>query len=178
MKTMYLSYLLGLVAIGLQSCTANAPQDGFCVRSCGSRPIGGGKIKGVALDEKGVVFENCQVGSELPQLTYRFYIYEDLSDSNAGGTSNSESSGESTGGTNAQFPNRMGKAGISITPLVGGYNRIDTPTKDWCTDSCGYAEIAFTPTCFEQETNVGLVAPGMMFEGEGPPSTPFNVKFD
>lgn len=179
MKLLSADCLMLLALLAINACAANAPQDGVCVRSCGSRPVGGGNVKGVALNDP-VKFSKCQLGEKLPQVTYRFFVYEDLSASNSGGSSSSSSSsgssssGSASSGTNAQFPKRIGKAGVSITPLADG-NDVDTPKKDWCTDSCGFAEVSFTPTCFEQDVSVGIIAPGMIFDGEGPPKIKFSV---
>lgn len=175
MKSIWIKLLSVWGCLLLAGCAANAPQDGACVRSCGSRPIGGGNVKGVALSDA-VTFSKCQPGSTLPQVKYRFFIYEDLSGSNAGGTS--DSAGTKPGGSNAKFPSRMGKAGVAVEPLVDGFVELDTPPNERCTDSCGFVEIAFTPQCQEQDVSIGVLAPGMTFDGEGAPKTKFSVSFD
>jgi hypothetical protein len=176
MKAFQLMLVLFTVIPHVIACTANAPQEGICVRSCANRPIGGGNVRAIALSEA-VTFKNCTKGNELDKVTYRFFVYEDMS--GVGSSSGSGGSSGSSGASNdAKFPSRIGKAGVAITPMVNGYNRLDTPSKDWCTDSCGYAEVAFYPTCAEQDISIGIIVPGMIYDGEGPPATKFTVTLE
>lgn len=156
-----------IAAFALVGCTASAPDDGVCKRTCGNRPIGGGKIRGLALNPK-VTFSKCNPGQVLPQQTFRFLIYDDTSK----GSSTTTPTDNST-----SVPTRIPKAGISFTPVYPGSGTLDTPTNQWCTDSCGIAELQFTPTCFAQDVGVGVIVPGMVFDdgSTGIPTTQFSV---
>lgn len=167
-----LNFLIFMFAVvpQLQSCTASAPNDGVCVRSCGNRPVGGGRVYGTPLSDATTI-KNCKVGQELNPITYRFFVYEDMKASNT-------TSGDKPSSTDAQFPPRIGKAGVAITPLVDGYNRLDTPASDLCTDSCGFAEVTFTPTCYEQDVSIGIISTGMIFDDGGPPKIKFTISME
>ena len=100
MKHVLLAFSM-LTAIYVAGCTANAPDEGVCKRTCGSRPVGGGKIRGVALNPK-VTFSKCSAGQELPQQTFRYLIYDDTS------------TGTTTTDTSTTVPSRIPKAGMSF----------------------------------------------------------------
>jgi len=172
MKATVILFLVWYISLMNVSCTAAATDEG-CQRSCGTRPIGGGKLRGLALG--GDVTYECSGGGALPQQTYKFFIYEDTSaDSAAGSTSGSTSDTASPG---VSVPKRIPKAGIAFTPLIPGGMTIDTPTGDWCTDSCGIATLQFTPTCTKQNVQIGVLVPGMLYDDEkGAPTKGFEVK--
>jgi hypothetical protein len=166
MRTFYLFFLAFLPVIDLAGCTASAQKDGICARTCGSRPVGGGKIRGIPLSEA-VSFSKCSEGKELPQQTYVFFIYDDLS------------TGAAPTASTGDLPSRIPKAGVAFTPIVPGFNTLDTPSSEWCTDSCGYAEVKFTPTCAQQAISIGVLVPGMLYDGATTvPSTKFTVTLD
>ncbi len=167
-----------IVTLGLtlvSSCVAEAPKEGSCSRKCSPRQIGGGTNLNVVTLGPGVTFKNCQAGSELQQQKYQFYVYEDMRETNANGSTGTEGSG-------VPFPDRIGKANIAVVPTGLGdetdsWARLDTPTDELCTDSCGYVDIHFTPKCYQQEISIGLIVPGADYS-EGVPTIPFKVVFD
>ena len=172
MKSTVLSCLMLWLSLTNVSCTAAATSEG-CQRSCGNRPIGGGKIRAMALG--GDVTYKCTGSGALPQQTYKFFIYEDLSTSSAGGSSTGGTAGSGSAVT-AGLPTRLPKAGIAFTPLIPGGMTIDTPVSDMCTDSCGIATLQFTPSCSPQDVKIGIVVPGMLYDdGNGAPSKGFSV---
>ena len=67
-----------------------------------------------------------------------------------------------------------------MTPVYPGSGTLDTPNSEWCTDSCGIAEVKFTPTCLAQDVGVGVIVPGMLFDDGATsiPSTQFTVTLD
>lgn len=146
--------VLFLIVILNQSCSAGASSGSPCQRSCGNRPVGGGNLKGIAYtpDLKFI----CGAGGTLPQQTLHFLIYEDNKEQAANnGGAGGNNAGQPPSG--AQIPERLPKAGIAFTPSVPSLVTLDTPTSDWCTDSCGIAEIKFTPIC--GNTGEGIIMP-------------------
>lgn len=137
--------LLIMMATG---CTAGGAGDTPCQRACGNRPIGGGNLKGVAYTDK--LEFTCAAGATLGQQSVYFLIYED----------NPKSDGKD--GVEVNIPERLPKAGISFTPIVPANVTLDSTSSDWCTDSCGVAEIKFTPTCGSFGTSfISPLVPGM-----------------
>jgi hypothetical protein len=160
------------------SCTANAPNDGgVCQKSCGSRVIGGGKIRALPLSNK-ITFKNCTAASTLPEQSFKFLVYEE----------NSVSAGSSSAGNDDAakdpatqlIPTRIPKAGIAFTPFAPGFIDLSSEPAEWCTDSCGIAEVKFTPKCFEQDVQVGILVPGMLFDdgNNTVPATQFVVEME
>jgi hypothetical protein len=174
-----MAMLLGLMTSG---CTANAPADGVCQKTCGSRPIGGGKI-GVVPISSGVSFKNCKAGETLPTQTYRYLVYHDTSSGSGSGSTTGSTSGSTSGSTAgagaSADPNliasRIPIPGIAFTPEANGFLNVTSDSSQWCTDSCGVAEVSFSPTCFEQDANIGILVPGMLYD-DGSNSVP-SIKF-
>jgi hypothetical protein len=160
MRKLWLSQVLtSFLWIGLFSCTANAPNNQLvCKRSCGNRVIGGGYLRALPLSSK-LSMKCGNAGASLPQQTFRFLVYEDTT---ATGSTTTGSSGTSS--SNAALPGRIPKGGISFTPVTAGAITIDSEITNWCTDSCGIAEVIFTPTCAEQDVTVGIIVPGMLYD--------------
>lgn len=137
--------LLFMIATG---CTAGGGGNTPCQRACGNRPIGGGNLKGVAYSPSADY--KCPSGASIGQQSVYFLIYED----------NPKSSGKD--GVEVNIPERIPKAGISFTPIVPANVTLDSTSNDWCTDSCGIAEIKFTPTCGSYGSGViAALVPGM-----------------
>jgi hypothetical protein len=91
-----------------------------------------------------------------------FLIYEDTKGA------------EDPADTSAKVPERLPKAGIAFTPMVPASVTLDSPSSDWCTDSCGIAEIKFTPICGQiSESFIAPLVPGMT--GGEIPKTTFNL---
>lgn len=155
---------LACIGVGyLTSCTAGASGDSPCQRTCGNRPVGGGNLKGVAYTSE-LSFQ-CSSGTNLAQQTLYFLIYEDTgSDQPEGGADD----------TSAKVPDRIPKAGIAFTPMVPSSVTLDSDSSDWCTDSCGIAEIKFTPICGQISNSfVAPLVPGMT--GDELPKTTFSL---
>jgi hypothetical protein len=152
-------------------CAANANSDGSCKRTCGSRPVGGGRYKGVALDTAETW--KCTAGTQLPQRTFHFLVYEETSSASA-----------TTSDPKSDVPKRIPVAGVNFTalsvPMTGtdGSSDLDTPTSEMCTDSCGVAQFSFTPVCASQDLNVSIYVPGMVFDDTflAMPATKFSVE--
>jgi hypothetical protein len=161
------SALTGLLVV---ACTANAPANGVCKKSCGSRPIGGGNIKVLPLS-KDLTISNCKAGVTLPSQIFRYFVYQDMSQANSG----SKTDGKSESGSLATA-NRLPAAGIAFTPQIQGYLTVTTDSSEWCTDSCGVAEVEFSATCNEQDVQIGLLVPGMLYDDNAVASTRFTVK--
>jgi hypothetical protein len=137
--------LLLMIATG---CTAGGAGNTPCQRACGNRPIGGGNLKGVAYSPSADY--KCASGASIGQQSVYFLIYED----------NPKSGGKD--GVEVNIPERIPKAGISFTPIVPANVTLDSTSSDWCTDSCGIAEIKFTPTCGSYGSGViAALVPGM-----------------
>ena len=152
--------LVWLLLIMLQhSCSAGASSGSPCQRSCGNRPVGGGNLKGFAYTSELKFL--CAGGGTLPQQTLHFLIYEDTKEeaANNGGAGGNNAGQESSG---AQLPERLPKGGIAFTPSVPSLVTLDTPSSDWCTDSCGIAEIKITPICANIGEGIIMpIVPGM-----------------
>lgn len=155
---------LASLGIGyLSGCSAGASSDSPCQRTCGNRPVGGGNLKGVPYTSN-LAFE-CTSGANIGQQTLYFLIYEDT------GTGQSEGGGNDS---SAKVPERIPKAGIAFTPMVPSSVTLDSPSSDWCTDSCGIAEIKFTPICGQiSDSFIAPLVPGMT--GSELPKTTFKL---
>jgi len=152
---------LGLFGIGyLSGCTAGAAGDTPCQRTCGNRPVGGGKLMGSPYTPS-LKFE-CSSGTTVAQQTLYFLIYEDTKGA------------EDPADASAKVPDRLPKAGIAFTPMVPASVTLDSSSSDWCTDSCGIAEIKFTPICGQiSDSFIAPLVPGMT--GDEIPKTTFNM---
>ncbi|MEI6834509.1 MAG: hypothetical protein WCL28_11020 [bacterium] len=152
---------IGLFGIGyLSGCTAGGAGDSPCQRTCGNRPVGGGNLKGVPYTAS-MKFE-CSSGTTLAQQKLYFLIYEDTKGE------------EDPEDTSAKVPERLPKAGIAFTPMVPASVTLDSSSSDWCTDSCGIAEIKFTPICGQiSDSFIAPLVPGMT--GDDLPKTTFNM---
>ncbi len=140
--------ILSLCVLLIGGCTAGGAGDSPCQRACGNRPIGGGNLKGVAYSPSADY--KCASGASIGQQSVYFLIYED----------NPKSGGKD--GVEVNIPERIPKAGISFTPIVPANVTLDSTSNDWCTDSCGIAEIKFTPTCGSYGSGViAALVPGM-----------------
>lgn len=142
--------IISLLTLMIMGCTAGGAGDTPCQRACGNRPIGGGNLKGIAYTDK--LEFTCAAGTTLSQQSLYFLIYED----------NPKSTSDGKDGVDVNIPERIPKAGISFTPIVPANVTLDSPSSDWCTDSCGIAEIKFTPTCGSYGTTfISPLVPGM-----------------
>jgi hypothetical protein len=98
----------------------------------------------------------------MAQQTLYFLIYEDTKGQ------------EDPNDTSAKVPERLPKAGIAFTPMVPAAVTLDSSPSDWCTDSCGVAEIKFTPICGQiSDSFIAPLVPGMT--GDDLPKTTFNL---
>lgn len=137
----------------LNGCTAGSSTDQPCQRTCSNRPVGGGNLAGTAYTPALTI--TCNQGQTMPQQTLYFLIYEE-----------NKASGD---GANVQ--EKIPKAGIAFTPSVPSGVTLDSPTSDWCTDSCGIAEIKFTPVCgWKINGAIMPIVPGMV-SSTGPQTT-------
>ena len=132
-------------------CTAKVEADGGCKRSCSSRTIGGGKIRGLALT-RDLTIGPCTPGSALGTFTGSFLVYDD--------TSTAVPSA-------ADIPPRIPQAGIAFTPNIPFGATLVTPENEWCTDSCGVADVTFKATCVAQTSAIGIYVPGMLYDDKG-----------
>jgi hypothetical protein len=164
-------FIVCLWVLALGGCTANAPSDGVCKKSCGSRPIGGGNLRAIPLSSD-IKFSKCKVGSTLPTQTFRYFVYQDMTQSNSEAADNTS---ESEGVASAT---RLPAAGIAFTPQTQGYMEVTSESSTWCTDSCGVAEISFSPTCYEQDVQVGILVPGMLYEDNKVAAVKFTVSLE
>ncbi len=149
----------------LSSCSANAPSDGICTRTCGARPIGGGRLASMAMNKPLTI--KCSDNTILKPYKFTWLIYEDRTNT-ATNTSGSETTAASK--AEAATPKRIPKGGIAFTPNIVGQTagtneegdfQTSTSSSEWCTDSCGYATIEVTPSCaVKGDLNVGIIAPG------------------
>lgn len=129
----------------LNSCTAGASSDQPCQRSCSNRPVGGGKLAGKAYTPSLTI--ECASGQTMPQQTLYFLIYEE----------------NKASGDGANIQEKIPKAGIAFTPMLPSGVTLDSPQSDWCTDSCGIAEIKFTPVCgWTINGAIMPIVPGML----------------
>jgi hypothetical protein len=161
-KSIISAFVLIIGILQIHGCSASAGGDTPCQRTCGNRPVGGGNLKGVAYTSD-LKFE-CSAGATLGQQSLYFLIYED--------TTSGQQSEEGESG--AQVPDRLPKAGIAFTPMVPASVTLDSPSSEWCTDSCGIAEIKFTPICGQiSESFIAPLVPGMV--GDEIPKTTFNL---
>jgi hypothetical protein len=157
------SFLLG--------CTANATKETPCQRSCGSRVIGGGPL--VAIPLSGDLSLSCS-GVLDQAFEFNFLVYEDNSKS----TASSGDAGEDQSVSDRlekSMPKRIPKGGVAYYPSIQGLVSLtgddgnalpvtknsETPSSDWCTDSCGYATMLVRPSCEgKQIMGVGIIVPG------------------
>jgi len=147
-RSISLGFYLSLMTVVIQGCSAAASGSGTCKRACGNRPVGGGNLKGVAYTDS-LAF-TCSSAQSVPQQTLYFLIYED------------NPASANTGGAEAKLPERMPKPGIAFTPMVPAGVTLDSPESDWCTDTCGIAEIKFTPICgWKVSSFISPLVPGM-----------------
>lgn len=163
-RSLMFFYFSLIGAAYISGCTAGASGDSPCQRACGSRPVGGGNLKGIAYTSN-LKFE-CSSGTTIAQQSLYFLIYED--------TKEGSSAGEGQDGSSAKVPDRLPKAGIAFTPMVPASVTLDSPSSDWCTDSCGIAEIRFTPNCGQvSDSFIAPLVPGMT--GDELPKTTFQL---
>jgi hypothetical protein len=186
---------LKIAATGLTllfvGCAASAPNDGICKRTCGSRPIAGGKIKVERVSPNDVEYTcdatspewrtlNAATGkytyTPIDEFEATFLVYEDKSTGKEDEASNS---------LEANLAKRLPKAGVSFHPIIFGrtadQDNYDTatPSGEWCTDSCGYAVVKVRPICAYQDMSVNIAVAGALGEAadeEGGTSTAFSIK--
>jgi hypothetical protein len=77
-----------------------------------------------------------------------------------------------------QTAKRLPAAGIAFTPQVQGYLEVTSDSSEWCTDTCGVAEVQFSPTCYEQDVQIGILVPGMLYDDNTVPATKFSVTLE
>lgn len=144
-RLFWLTVLWFIYVSTLNSCTAGASSDQPCQRTCSNRPVGGGNLGGNAYTP--ALTLTCDSGQTMPQQTLYFLIYEENKPS----------------GDGANLEEKIPKAGIAFTPMVPSGVTLDSPESDWCTDSCGIAEIKFTPICgWTINGTIMPIVPGMV----------------
>lgn len=163
--------LLAFVLSELSGCSANAPKDSTCERKCGSRPISGGKLRAIPLTNPVAIECSLRLdgsGNIIPTTVgtfeYSFLLFNDYSTTGAATPSTAPSVGAPT-------PERVPIGGVAFTPSIIGLTSAgaetkgsDTPTDQWCTDSCGIATLTVTPICAKQDMSVGIIVPGITGE--------------
>ena len=149
-KIYLLTVLLGF-AFHLLGCAANGNSDGSCKRTCGSRPIGGGRLRIFAASA--VETWKCSGDAVLPQRAYKFKVVEATS-------SESKKDFDPT----KDIPKTVPVAGIDFAPEGVPEGTIETTSSELCTDSCGFATIKFTPTCMTQDVAVSISVPGADYD--------------
>ncbi len=181
--------LLALLSIHqiMTSCSANAPTGSVCERKCGSRPISGGKLRAIPVTN-GFDLQCTPPTTEgfasLGTFEYSFLVFEDRS------VANKVASDTSSTTIAAETPDRVPMAGVAFYPSIIGITAnqdanskgTDTPSSEWCTDSCGIATIKVSPVCRKQVMQVGIIVPGLTGEPtaavENPnPSVKLNITF-
>jgi hypothetical protein len=135
-------------------CTATASKDGgICKRTCGDRPVGGGNIK-ITNVSSDLSYKCGQAGQIIGHPTFTFFVYEDTS----------STSSTASPGVASAVPKAIPKAGIAYKPLTPGYTT-ETDSSQWCTDSCGFAEITIPVVCADQSLKINIVVPGADYSG-------------
>ena len=164
MRSTAILFLISAGALVNLACTASGSGDGACQRACGNRPIGGGNLKAVAYTDD--LSYSCTAGQTGPQQTLYFMVYED----------NTAAQEDSSVGAPVKLPERTPKGGIAFTPVVPAGLTLDSTSNDWCTDSCGIAEVKFTVPCGNKVTgSVQVVVPGMTTDAIPKTTVSFNA---
>lgn len=148
----------------LSACTANATKETPCERKCGPRPIGGNKVRALPISQGSSW--TCYDRTQKWNYKALYFAYEDTTDANY--------AGEKADTLDRLENNRsklVPKAGISVYP-VGSSLTTDTPSDEWCTDSCGYVSFNFPLTCGDYTVPITITMPGSTGEKGGEASTP------
>lgn len=185
MKMLQKIFLLQLIT----GCAANAPTTSVCERKCGNRPITGGLISAIPVTNG---FDlQCTPSTTDPfaavgTFEYSFLVYEDRT------AANKVASDTTSTTISAKTPDRVPMGGIAFMPSIigltstahldAGSKGTDTPSSEWCTDSCGIATVKVSPICAKQTMQVGIIVPGLTGEStaatENPnPSVKLNITF-
>jgi hypothetical protein len=164
-KSVVLELIAPFFAVINVGCTANAPSDDVCTRTCGNKVISGGKISVMPLNTD--INLKCTPGTPLTgTYTARYLIYEDR---NSSTTSSSKTSDSASAKAERESPKRIPKGSMPFFPAVlgitqDGYPGVSTSSSEFCTDTCGIARIDVRPICYEGELSVGIVVPGLTGE--------------
>jgi hypothetical protein len=133
------------------SCSASGNSDGTCKRTCGNRPIGGGRLKVYAVSAA----EKWECSTDnIPERTFRFKVVEETS-----------SASKEKFDPTKDIPKTIPVAGIDFAPEGVPEGTFNTDSSELCTDSCGYATMKFTPTCMTQDLAVSITVPGADLDG-------------
>ncbi|MCX6118393.1 MAG: hypothetical protein NT027_12680 [Proteobacteria bacterium] len=175
----YLKCLIGACTLAFQiaSCSANAPENGLCERSCSKRVIGGGRLAGHPVNSN--VSLVCKAGTNPGTFEFNFLVYEVAASTASSGSALSIAdplmltADDTASKVDAQTPKRIPKAGIAFRPAILGRTSVPepphttTPSSEWCTDSCGYATVKVTPLCESGVVSVGIIVQGDTGEAGG-----------
>lgn len=186
MKSIHPSIALA-VAVALQllqsSCNANASKDQPCERKCGSRAVSGGKLRVIPLSnnfgfECTPVKDSTGWPQSLPTLEFSFLVFEDRGK----GAGAASSTNQTNLAAASQTPDRVPIGNAAIYPSILGFTAAghtnpsskgtDTPSDQWCTDSCGIATLQVTPVCTKQDMTIGIIVPGVTGEPLGDAANP------